>query len=66
MTIDLSNISSWIWTIAGLVIVFIILRFFLHIVVRVFHFVMSFFWHGCITAIVLLVIYYILKALGVL
>jgi hypothetical protein len=65
MTIDFSNIGSWIWTIIGLIILFIIFRFFFHIVVRIFHFIMSFFWHGCITVIVLLVIYYILRALGV-
>jgi len=64
MTIDLSNIGPWIWAIASLVIVFIILRFFLHIVVRIFHFVMNFFWHGCITVVVLLVIYYIFRAFG--
>jgi hypothetical protein len=49
-----------------LVIVFIIFRFFFHIVLRIFHFAMSFFWHGCITAIVLLVIYFILRALHIL
>ena len=65
MTIDLSNISSWIWIATALVILFIIFRFFFHIVIRVFHFLLSFFWHGCITAIVLLAIYFILRAFGV-
>lgn len=65
MTIHLSGISSWFWIIAGLVIVFVIFRFFFHIVVRIFHFITSFFWHGCITAVVLLVIYFILRALHV-
>ena len=63
--IDLSHISAWIWIAAGLVIVFIILRYFLHIVVHIVHFIMSFFWHGCATAIVLLLIYFILRALHV-
>jgi len=60
--INLSHINPWIWTISGLVIVFIILRFFFHIVVRIFHFVVSFFWHECITVVVLVVIYTILRA----
>lgn len=63
--INISNISSWFWIAVSLVIIFIIFRFFFHIVVRIFHFVMSFFWHGCITAIVLLVIYFILRALHI-
>jgi len=65
MTIDLSGIASWIWTIAALVILLIIFRFFFRIVVQIFHFLLSFFWHGCITAIVLLAIYFILRAFGV-
>ena len=65
MTIDLSSASSWIWLIAGLVIVFIILRFFFHIVVHILHFIFRFFWHGCVVVIVLAVIYLILRSLGV-
>ena len=66
MTINLSAISSWFWTIIGVVILFVIFRFFFHIVVRIVHFAMSFFWHGCVTTIVLLVIYFILRALHIL
>jgi hypothetical protein len=66
MTMDFSAISSWIWLSVGLVIVFVILRFFFHIVLQVFHFSMSFFWHGCATAIVLLAIYYVLRVLHIL
>jgi hypothetical protein len=66
MTIGLSHFSSWIWLAAGLVILFVVFRFFSHIVVRIFHFIMSFFWHGCITIIVLFIIYYILRAMGIL
>ncbi len=65
MTIDLSHINAWVWIIAGLVIVFIVLRYFFHVVVHIFHFIMNFFWHGCITVIVLLVIYFILRALKI-
>ena len=65
MTIDLSALSSWIWIIAGLVIVFIILRYFLHIVVQIIQFLFRFIWHGCITIIILLVIYYLLRAFHV-
>jgi hypothetical protein len=63
--INFSDISSWIWIIGGLVLVIIILRFFFHIVVQIFHFVMNFFWHGCVTVIILLVLYYVLRAMGV-
>lgn len=66
MMVDLSNISSWVWIIVGLIIVFVVFRFFSHIVGNIFHFVMSFFWHGCITLIVLFVIYYILRSVGIL
>ena len=65
MTIDLSGISTWFWIIVSLVIVFVIFRFFFHIVVRIFHFAISFFWHGCITAIALLLIYFLLRALHI-
>jgi hypothetical protein len=65
MTIDLSGFSSWIWIIALLVILFIVLRYFLHIVVRFVQFVFRFFWLGCITVILLVVIYYILRALHI-
>ena len=63
--INLSHIAPWIWITVSLVIVFVIFRFFFHIVVRIFHFVMSFFWHGCVTVIVLFVIYLILRALHI-
>ena len=66
MTIDLSNINSWIWLILGLAILFVILRYFFHIVVQIVHSVLGFFWHGCSVAVVLLVLYLILRAIGVL
>ena len=66
MMADLSNISVWVWMVLGLIIVFIIFRFFSHILGSIVHFLMSFFWHGCITLIVLFVIYYILRSVGLL
>jgi len=65
MTIDLTGISSWVWIILALVIVFVIFRFFFHIVVRIFQFILRFFWHGCIAVVVILVIYIILRALHI-
>ena len=64
MTIDLSqiNISSWIWIAVAVVFIVVVLRFFSHLVAHVFHVVISFFWHGCATAVVLLAIYFILRA----
>lgn len=64
--IDISHISSWIWIVAALAILFVVFRFFSHIVARIFHFVIGFFWHGCITLIVLFVIYFILRAVHIL
>ena len=55
MMVDLSNISSWVWIVVWLVILFLVFRFFSHIVLRLIHFAMSFFWHGCITLIVLFI-----------
>jgi len=66
MTIDLSNLNTWIWLILGLAILFVILRYFFHVVVKIVHFVLSFFWHGCVVAVVLLVLYLILRAMSVL
>ena len=66
MTIDLSNVNSWIWLVIGLVILFIVLRYFFHIVVKIVHFILSFFWHGCVIVIVLVVLYLILRVMGVL
>ena len=66
MTMDLSAISSWFWIAIGLVIAFVVLRYFFHIVVHIFHIVTSFFWHGCATVIVLVVIYYVLRVLHLL
>jgi hypothetical protein len=67
MTIDLSNIglSTWIWIIASIVIVFIILRFFFHIVIHIIHFALRFFWHGLSVIILLLILYFILHALNI-
>lgn len=66
MAIDLSSINSSFLLIIGLVIAFVVLRYFFHVIVHIFHFVMSFFWHGCLTLIVLFVIYFILRAYHIL
>jgi hypothetical protein len=66
MTADLSAFGSWFWIIVGLIVAFVILRYFLHVVIHIFHFVMSFFWHGCATVVVLLAIYYVLRILHIL
>jgi len=66
MTIDLSNINSWIWLILGSALLFVILRYFLHVVIQIVHAVLGFFWHGCSVAVVLLALYLILRAMGVL
>ena len=67
MAIDLSNITftSWIWIIASLVILFIILRFFFHIVIHIIQLIFRFFWHALAIAIFLLIIYFILRSLNI-
>ncbi len=60
--INLSHISPWIWIVIGVVILFLIFRFFSHIV----HFIVNFFWHSCLVVVVLVVIFFILRALHVL
>ena len=66
MTIDLSGVGAWVWIAVAIVIAFVVFRYFFHIVVRIIHFAISFFWHGCATAIVLLVLYFILRAFHIL
>ena len=66
MALNLSALGSWFWIAIGLVVAFVILRYFLHVVVHIFHFVMSFFWHGCATVLVLAAIYYVLRVLHIL
>lgn len=66
MSVNLSDISSWFWLAIGLVIAFLILRYFFHVVVHIFHFIMSFFWHGCATVLVLIAVYYVLRVLHIL
>lgn len=66
MTADLSALGSWFWIIVGLIAAFVILRYFFHVVIHIFHFVMSFFWHGCATIFVLIAVYYVLRVLHIL
>jgi len=66
MTIGFLHINSWIWLIVALVLIFVVLRFFSHIAGHLFHFVVGFFWHGCITAVAILAIYFVLRAFHIL
>jgi hypothetical protein len=40
----------------AVVIVFLIVRYFFHIVVHVFHFLTNFLWHGCLILVVLAIV----------
>jgi hypothetical protein len=62
---DLSSLSSWVWIILGLLLAFVFIRYFLHIIVGALHLVLGFFWHGCIAVIVLFAIYVALHAMHV-
>lgn len=64
--VELSHISSWLWIAGSLVILFIVVRFFSHILASIFHSILRFFWHGCITVVVVFVIYFILRATHIL
>jgi hypothetical protein len=65
--IDLSTLFSspvvqWALPLLGLALIFIIVRYFFHIVAHIFTFVLHFFWHGCFTAVAILLLLYILHA----
>lgn len=64
--VNLSHLSTWIWLLAALIFLFLILRFFSHIVAHIFHFVVNFFWHGCAIVVVLIVVYLLLRSLHLL
>ena len=49
----------------GLLCAFVILRYFFHIIVHMFHLVLGFFWHGCIVVVALFVIFYALHIMHV-
>jgi hypothetical protein len=51
--------------IIGLLLLFVLLRYFMHIIIRMFHFALSFFWHGCLIVIVIGIALIILHNLGV-
>ena len=61
MALDVSSfaVPSWVWTVVALLVVFIILRFFFHIVVHIFHFIIRFGLgglHGMIWVLLILLI----------
>lgn len=65
MNIDLSSLLSnsviqWAIIIITLVLVVIIARYFFHIVAHILHFIMGFFWHGCGTILIILIVWYLL------
>jgi len=55
-----SSILQWAVIIVALVLVFIIVRYFLHIVTHILQFVLHFFWHGCGTILIILIVWYLL------
>jgi len=61
-----SGISSdqFFWCAAGIlgaVLLFLVLRYFIHIISFLFHLAMRFFWHGCALIILLGIILAILR-----
>lgn len=65
MALDFSHFSTWVWMAVGLLCAFVILRYFFHIIVHMFHLVLGFFWHGCIVVVALFVIFYALHIMHV-
>ena len=64
MTIDFSYYTTWMWAIIVLVIALGALRFFWHTVVGLLRFGFNFFRYFFILAILLGVLYFILRALA--
>jgi len=70
MTIDLSNITSsplfgWAALILGLILAFVIFRFFFHIVTAIFRFLLRFIWHGIALVIFIILILKLLQYLNI-
>jgi hypothetical protein len=51
----------WAAGIIGAVLLFLVLRYFIHIISFLFHLAMRFFWHGCVFIILLGIILAILR-----
>ena len=49
----------------ALVLVFVVARYFFHIIVHIFRFVTSFLWHGCVIVVVLAIVLAVLHYLKV-
>jgi hypothetical protein len=69
MKIDLSGLTSsplfgWALLILGLVLVFVILRFFFHIITAIFRFLLRFIWHGIALLIIIVLILKLLQYLS--
>jgi hypothetical protein len=70
MTIDLSGLTSsplfgWALLILGLAVVFIVLRYFFHIVAAIFRFLLRFIWHGIALLIIIVLILKLLQYLNI-
>lgn len=57
-----SSVVQWGILIFALIVIFIVLRYFFHIVMHVVRFILHFFWHGCFMTIAILLLLYILHA----
>jgi len=63
--VDLNNLLSspvvqWAILIFALIVIFIVLRYFFHIIMHVVRFIFRFFWHGCITVTLIIILLSIL------
>jgi hypothetical protein len=47
------------------VLVFVIVRYFFHIIVHIFHFLTNFLWHGCLILVALAIVLAILHYLKI-
>lgn len=70
MAIDLSDLTSspllgWALLILGLILVFVIFRFFFHIITAIFRFLLRFIWHGIALLIVIILILKLLQYLNI-
>ena len=65
--IDISSLTNsplfgWVILIVGLILLFIVLRYFLHVVVHI----IRLFWKGCLGIVLIVVVWFILHYLNIL
>jgi hypothetical protein len=63
--ISLNQLFQLAILVIAAVLVFVIVRYFFHIIVHIFHFVTSFMWHGCVIVVVLAIVLGILHYLKI-